>query len=377
MGLIIFIYTFVNRGRFNLKLRFMDSIPQKIKIKDIAEKAGVSAGTIDRVLHNRGNVSDATKEKIQSILSEINYRPNHYASALASKKVFVFYAVIPNSEPGGYWEMVAKGLNRAEQDLSDFKVIVKIHHFDQYSPDSFAGAMDAVLRQTPLPDGILLAPFYRSKTLIYTKKMEEKEVPYVFVDSREEEANPLAFYGQDSFRSGYLGAKLLFQRPDLGKIAVFSFFDPGQTVSNQIGLRMEGFKAYIDKHDEKCKIVRGTLSVNNPKENDTMMEKLFAENPYIKGAIIFSSRAYVVADFLEKHQLNHVTMIGYDLLEKNVNHLKRDTIAYLIAQRPEEQAYKGIKAFSDSFIFKKDVRQINYVPIDILTRENIDFYLGF
>ncbi len=356
----------------------MNSIPQKIKIKDIAEKAGVSAGTVDRVLHSRGNVSDETRRKIQTILNEINYRPNHYASALASKKIFVFCAVIPNCEPGGYWELVEQGLARAEQELYDFKVVVKVHYFDQYSPTSFAEAMDVILKQNPVPDGVLLAPLYKPKTLIYTKKMEEMEIPYVFIDSRVEEANPLAFYSQDSFQSGCLGAKLLFSQPsDVSKIAIFSFFDPGQTPSNQIALRMEGFKSYIEKNNPSCKVVRGTLSASNPEENETMMKKLFEENPDIKGAAIFSSRAYVVADFLEKYKLNHVSMIGYDLLEKNVKYLKNNTISYLIAQRPEEQAYKGIKAFSDHFIFKKEVPQVNYMPIDILTQENIEFYLEF
>ncbi len=356
----------------------MNSIPQKIKIKDIAEKAGVSAGTVDRVLHNRGNVSDETRRKIQSILDEINYRPNHYASALASKKVFVFCAVIPNCEPGGYWELIEKGLLRAEQELYDFKVVVKVHYFDQYSPTSFAEAMDVVLKQDSAPDGVLLAPLYKPKTLVYAKKMEDLEIPYVFIDSCMEEGNPLAFYGQDSFRSGYLGAKLLFsQRSDVTKIAIFSFFDPGQTPSNQIALRMEGFKSYVEKNNRSCKVLRGTLSANNPEENEAMMKKLFEENPDIKGAAIFSSRAYVVAEFLQKYKLSNVTMIGYDLLEKNVMYLKNNIISYLIAQRPEEQAYKGIKAFSDNFIFKKEVQQINYMPIDILTQENIEFYLEF
>ena len=35
----------------------MDMIPEKIRIKDIAELSGVSVGTVDRVLHNRPNVS--------------------------------------------------------------------------------------------------------------------------------------------------------------------------------------------------------------------------------------------------------------------------------------------------------------------------------
>lgn len=48
-------------------------------IKDIARMAGVSAGTVDRVLHNRGDVSAASREKVQKVLDEIDYHPNMFA----------------------------------------------------------------------------------------------------------------------------------------------------------------------------------------------------------------------------------------------------------------------------------------------------------
>ena len=62
-------------------------IKPKIRIKDIAEMAGVSVGTVDRVLHGRQNVSKLALEKVEKVLEEINYIPNHYASALASTKL--------------------------------------------------------------------------------------------------------------------------------------------------------------------------------------------------------------------------------------------------------------------------------------------------
>jgi LacI family transcriptional regulator len=62
----------------------------KIRIKDIAEKSGVSVGTVDRILHNRPNVSKTAREKVEKVLEEINYQPNVYASALAYNKSYVF-----------------------------------------------------------------------------------------------------------------------------------------------------------------------------------------------------------------------------------------------------------------------------------------------
>lgn len=60
----------------------------KIRIKDIAERAGISVGTVDRVLHNRPNVSKTARDKIEKVLKELNYQPNMYASALAYNKSY-------------------------------------------------------------------------------------------------------------------------------------------------------------------------------------------------------------------------------------------------------------------------------------------------
>ena len=42
----------------------------------IAERAGVSVGTVDRVLHDRPNVSKPAREKVEQALKEMNYQPN-------------------------------------------------------------------------------------------------------------------------------------------------------------------------------------------------------------------------------------------------------------------------------------------------------------
>jgi len=349
----------------------------RIKIKDIAAMAGVSVGTVDRVLHNRGDVSIKSREKVERVLKEINYTPNIYASALASKRNFTFLAIIPSFSQGDYWEKIEEGIIRAANELSDFRVNVKIRYFEQYNIASFCKTMEAALGDKP--DGILLPPSLKSTTYEFSSKMEQMNIPYVFIDSRIEDAHPLAYYGQHSYLSGCLAGKLLMnEKPNIEEIAIFSFYHLGQVPSNQISQRMSGFVSHMMEKKESCRLHRATLEINKPERNERILLETFDKNKGIEGAVIFSSRAYVVAEFLKKYNMNHITLIGYDLLDRNVASLRNDSIAYLIAQRPEVQGYRGVRALSDHLIFKKGVSaENNYMPMDILIHKNIDFYLGF
>ena len=63
----------------------MDKEFSNIRIVDIAKMAGVSVGTVDRVIHNRGRVSEENRKKVQTILEMVHYQPNLMARSLASK----------------------------------------------------------------------------------------------------------------------------------------------------------------------------------------------------------------------------------------------------------------------------------------------------
>lgn len=52
---------------------------QNIRIVDIAKMANVSVGTVDRILHNRGRVSEEKRIRVENVLKEIDYKPNMVA----------------------------------------------------------------------------------------------------------------------------------------------------------------------------------------------------------------------------------------------------------------------------------------------------------
>ena len=109
----------------------------KIRIKDIAIRAGVSVGTVDRVLHERPNVSPAARVKVEKALQEMNYQPNMYASALAYNKSYTFYILIPKHDQVAYWEEIEEGAHKAEETRRDFHINVQIVYYQRFDQESF------------------------------------------------------------------------------------------------------------------------------------------------------------------------------------------------------------------------------------------------
>ena len=72
-----------------------------------------------------------------------------------------------------------------------------------------------------------------------------------------------------------------------------------------------------------------------------------------------------------------IKIIGHDLLKENISYLKKDIVQFLICQRPEEQGYSAINKLFRHVVQKRLIEKENYTSIDIVTKENVDFYKEF
>ena len=105
-----------------------------------------------------------------------------------------------------------------------------------------------------------------------------------------------------------------------------------------------------------------------------MLDDFFSKHGDIHNGITFNSKAYIIGEYMQTSNKSNFNLIGYDLLQRNVDCLRAGSINFLIAQQPELQGFDGIKALCDHLIFKKEVNCINYMPIDLLSVETIDYY---
>ena len=185
----------------------MNKLPERIRIKDIARLADVSVGTVDRVIHGRSGVSEASKKRVEEILKQLDYQPNMYASALASNKKYTFICLLPQHLEGEYWTAVELGIHEAIATYSDFNTSVKINYYDPYDYHSFVDASEAILTQQP--DGVMVAPTAPQYTKGFTDQLQTLDIPYIYIDSNIKDVPPLAFFGQNSRQSGYFAARML------------------------------------------------------------------------------------------------------------------------------------------------------------------------
>ena len=149
-----------------------------MSIREIAKRAKVSIGTVDRVINNRGRVSQETKKTILRIIKETNYQPNIYARNLSLSKEFHFSILIPElSQDCNYWKLHKKGIDKALKELIPNKVKGKIYYFSRYSESSLQKAYLKMIKEKP--DGAIIAPVLESKTRELLADIN-KSLPFVF-----------------------------------------------------------------------------------------------------------------------------------------------------------------------------------------------------
>ncbi|RPJ05001.1 MAG: LacI family transcriptional regulator, partial [Spirochaetaceae bacterium] len=179
-----------------------------ITIKDIAQKSGVSIGTVDRVVHDRGRVSEETAVRVRKIIKEMGYRPNMFASRLSRAKVFRFGVLIPNrDQDSGYWEASLAGIEKAVKELAHYGVAVNYFFFDRYGPEHYMEKIGNKIAGMPL-DGLLIAPVIHEPVVNLVQGLP-KHLPYVFINTMVPELHPISFIGQDSFQSGVVCGRLM------------------------------------------------------------------------------------------------------------------------------------------------------------------------
>jgi LacI family transcriptional regulator len=341
-------------------------------VKEIARRANVSIGTVDRVIHNRKGVSDATRQKINGIIEELNFQPNKMASLLASKKIVNIAILIPKvSAETDYWAYPLNGIEQAGGEVKQFGVTIQYFFYDLNSRDSFNKAAEELLKNTP--QAILLAPSFVEESTVMVKKIHELDIPVVYINSDLPKQPGLTYIGPELYHSGRLAAQLTsLSIEPAGQIMIINISTDLENDHHLIR-KEQGFRAYFADHDLNNQITTVNISETEIGAVERSVLETLHQNPDIRAFFVTNSRVNIVAGILKKHNKTHL-LVGYDFLKSNINYLVEGQINFLVCQRPKEQGYLAIMALYKHLFKISDPDKAIYMPIDIITKENYRFY---
>lgn len=347
----------------------------KVRIKDIAERAKVSVGTVDRVLHNRGEVAQETRDLINKIIEELEYKPNIIASVLAMKKPFQIGVLIPlPTDQNSYWKLHMYGIEAAVKELNHFGVAIQKYFFEISSEESLRLQYEQLVENRP--DAVLMVPIFGESGKYITDGLTVEKIPFSFIDTLQEDGRELSFSGQNSYQSGYLAARLMSY--GVSKETTVLIVNVGNDLYSgpHHASRAQGFKAYLNENNiTETKVRTIDIPVANEADVKRILTAAFLDYSFVRGLFVTGYEVHRVAQFVDEKKLRNIRMIGYDLLENNIHYLKKGTIDFLISQKPERQGYKGVMNLFNTLVLKQPAAPKMPMPIDIITKENVDFYL--
>lgn len=345
-------------------------------IADIAKKAGVSRGTVDRVLHNRGNVAEDKRLKVQKIIDELGFRPNEHASFIASSRPRKIVCLIPGYSAGDIWDLTARGFASAAPEVKNIGVSVEVMTYDQYNFESFSRTCSELLERQP--DGVVVAPMFRSGTFNLVMRLSALGIPYVYIDTKLDDDGYLEFFGLPMYQSGYLGGRLLTENAEkeIREIINVRLLRDKDSLSDPTMVRSAGFMDYIHEHLPGCHISTAWINPLDREETFRALDKAFSASPLPrKYVIMFNSRVHLVASYIRERHLEDCRVVGYDMLDQNLQALRDGTVDYIIAQHSDTRAAQAVRSLAEHLVFGRPVtRRDNYSMMDILNNCNCDYY---
>lgn len=335
-------------------------------IKEIAALAGVSRGTVDRVLNHRGAVNPKTAEKILEIAQALDYKPNKAGIVLAAQKRKLKLGVVLLGTGNPFYEEVLRGISDKAAELESYNCTVLIRQTN-YDREEQIAAIDELVAEGV--NGLALSPYNDSAIRRKINTLYEQHIPVVTLNTDIENSKRIAYVGCNYYRSGQTAAGLL-RLMTTGQVYTGIISGSGNVLCHTE--RIAGFKDVI-KDSENIHISATIMNQDDDFESYEMTSRLLKAHPEINalyftaGGVYGGCRAVIASG-----RQYDIKIFTYDMVETTKELMKKGLIAATICQQPVLQGSKPLDIlFTHLTTGESPQSEYNYVDIDIRIKENL------
>lgn len=340
-----------------------------VTIEMIAEKAQVSRGTVDRVIHGRGRVNPETAEKVHRIMDELNYHANPLGRAFALSQRKIKVGVLVSFKEPDFLNQIMAGVQDGISYAEQYGLKVLLKSVDADDPKACAEALSFFQMETV--SGIALKGLAYEDVQGQIRLLREQGVRIVTFNSDMDADCRDCFVGQNHDKSGKCAAYLIEQICHLsGEILVIGVSPNHKASSQRINSFSEALRSFGSRLVPSAPFYcSGKNDVSYKITKDYLSRKAGVQGVFVSGAGL-SGACQAIA---ELGLTGGVKMIGFDPIQSNIPFLNSGVVQFLIDQNPYQQGYRPIRMLSDSLFFNQPIKQDYYdTGIEIKSRFNLD-----
>ncbi len=337
--------------------------------KQIAELAGVSRGTVDRALHNRGRVNPEVAERIRQIAKELGYAPNALGRALVKTSHGIRLGVILQSIETPTMRIVSQGVAQAAQELKSTGVELMIREISRLDAAQVLECMDQFVAEGAR--GLAISPNNAPEIRTRIDELHEANIPVITLNSDAPGSKRLCFIGMDNYRAGQTAAGLMrLLLPKGGKVFPLTSH-LNNTAHNS---RLNGFTDTLSMEtgDAPLTLLPFQPCFDRDDFAYEITQHILASNPDLAGVYVAANGQRGACEAIRDAGLTgRVRVIAFDLTPPNDQLLRDGNITFLLDQNAFEQGYRPPLLLSDYLIHqRRPERELLYTDIRICTKYN-------
>lgn len=353
-------------------------------IKDVAERAGVSRGTVDRVLNGRGKVYEPVRQRVLNAVAEVGYMsprekqqqamveagyiPPHVKRATEPYSPLTLGILLPNWTDTLHPD-VLHGIEKAKRELSTFNVRVIMNVC--LSDDSLEA--DRLLDDLVSRGAQGIAVCTVNDALIEAKvnTLVEQGIPVITFNSDLPNSKRVAFVGQDYKKSGRVAAELLSKCiPKDGLVLAI-----GSNIKyDGHRERMEGFMQRMQELHFSLKQVE-VIEINNDYHSTyRVVTQMLEKIPDLSAIYMANQSVLGCAQALETaERTGKVRLVVHDMSDSTRMLLQCERIDLAISADFSRQGYLPLKCLRELIhLRKRPEADLTNAPISVICSQNID-----
>ena len=345
-----------------------------VTAQQIAELAGVSRGTVDRALHNRGRVNPEVAAKIHKIAAELGYKPNLIGQALVkSRREFKLGAILQSTETPTM-QIVRAGVQRAAEELAASGVELIMRENRGLDTEMVLEHIEELVSQGV--QGLAIAPNNSPEIRQCIDELYEQGIPVITFNSDAPGSRRLAFIGMDNYRAGQTAAGLLrLMLPEGGKVLPLA----GHLNNTAHNNRLNGFMDTINgETGNEIELLAFQPCFDRDDYAHEITQHALRANPDLTGIYVASNgQVGACAAVEEEGRKGKVKVVAFDLNPMNMKLLQSDSLSFVFDQKAFEQGYRPPFLLFDYLQNRKaPEKELLYTDIAIKTKFNSDKPVG-